>query len=256
MKLKIKKKNYLCKGCERKFLRKTNYETHLLICEQIMNRKKFNLMLLDENSNTLPTSIEMFYLVRNLINKCNKLENDIEKLKTFANITKRNLNALDWLNENVNCETSFTEFIKNIHISQDDLKKIFGYKYINGIYYILEKYLPITNNDKHPIKSFNQNKYVFYIYDEEKWQHMTHEKMNLLVNTLNTHVIKAFYVWKDKHQEEIDKSDRAHEQYVENMRIVLGDGKSNEQIIQRLKGKLYNYLKCDLKDIIKYEFVF
>jgi hypothetical protein len=247
---------YICGDCNRIFKRKTNYDAHIIICEQLSDSKMMNMMLVDENDGNLPTKQEMFYLLRNLIKKCSILESEVDNLKKFANITKKQINALDWLNNNLTCSIDFKEWLNNITISQKQLHSLFALGYIDGIYHILENVLPLTEITQHPIKCFNQNKNVFFVYQDNKWSHMSLSEFKNMSNILNNKVIKAFYVWKKEHIEEIEKSDAAHDKYTENMRIVLGENKSPEEIIQKLKGKLYSYLKCDLKNIIKYEFTF
>lgn len=252
--VKIKKK-YICKKCKRIFKRKTNFDTHIIICEQLHDDKKIKMVFLDEENN-IPSHNQMFYLVRNLIEKCNKLETEVESLKKYVNITKKKINALDWLNDNITSSISFTEWINNINIQQDELMNVFKCGYIEGVYQILESRMPLSNTNAHPIKCFNQNSNIFFVYNDNKWTHMSMDEFNKLANTINGKIIKAFYIWKNNNADLIESSDRMYDVYTENMRIVLGENKTNQQIIQKLKTKLYSYLKCDLKNIIKYEFVF
>lgn len=246
----------MCMGCGRSFRRKTNYKAHLLICEQLLDSKKMKMMMLDESGH-IPTQTELFYLVRNLMVKCESLESEVTKLRKYANITKKQINIIDWLNNNLTVSISYSDWLKTLHnITQDELQKVFKCKYIEGVYQILESRLSITETQSHPIKCFNQKSNMFFIYDDNKWSLMTMDMFNNLANLINGRLIKAFYVWKAKHIEEIENNDRMFDTYTENMRIVLGENKTNAQIIQKLKTKLYTYLKCDLKNIVKYEFSF
>lgn len=245
----------LCKCCGRTFKRKTNYDTHILICEQLNDNKKMKMMMMDEEG-YIPTQTELFYLVRNLVQKCETLETEVSKLRKYVDITKKQINAVDWLNNNITVSQSYDDWVKNITISQEELKNVFKFKYIEGIYQILECRLPVSDTEKHPIKCFNQKNNMFFIYNDNKWSIMTMEIFNDLANTLNARLIRAFYAWKAKHIDEIENDDRMYDKYTENMRIVLGENKTNAQIIQKLKAKLYTYLKCDLKNIVKYEFSF
>lgn len=245
----------MCKGCGRSFRRKTNYNAHILICEQLNDSKNMKMMLLDEKG-YIPSQTELFYLLRNVMTKCEKLESEVTKLRKYANITKKQINTLDWLNNNLTVNISYSEWLKSITVTQEELLNVFKCKYIEGIYQILEKRLPIDDTLNHPIKCFNQKNGMFFIYDDNKWSIMTMEKFTDMANTINLRLINAFYEWRAKHIEEIENDDRMHDIYTENMRIVLGETKSTTQICQRLKPKLYAYLKCDLKNIIKYEFTF
>lgn len=252
---KIKFASKIKCSCGRIFTRKTNYKSHLLICEQLNNSKKFNMMMYDEEG-YIPTRTEMFFLLRNLTEKCETLESEVLKLRKFANITKKQINVLDWLNENLRVSISFSDWLNSISISQEELKNVFKYKYIEGIYQILETRLPLADTNNHPIKCFNQKNGMFFIYDDNKWSLMTMDLFNDLANKLSARLIKAFYIWKAQNKEKIDNDDKMYDQYTENMRIVLGQGKSNTQIIKKLKSRLYTYLKCNLKNIIKYDFTF
>lgn len=252
---KIIKKIHICKQCKRTFKRKKNYDVHLIICEQLHDDKKMKMAFLDEEKH-MPTQRQMFYLMRNLIEKCDKLEGEVERLEKYANITKKQINALDWLNNNISSSTDFNKWLENIEVSQEELNNIFKCGYIEGIYQILEKRLPLESSQNHPIKCFTQNNNIFFIFNDNKWCHMTINEFNFLANKVNMMVMRAFQLWKEKHKDKIETDDRMHDIYTENMRIVFGENKTNHQIIIKLKAKLYAYLKCDLKNIIKYEFAF
>tara|TARA_Y100000780_G_C13694897_1_gene421144 strand:+ start:6054 stop:6695 length:642 start_codon:yes stop_codon:yes gene_type:complete len=213
------------------------------------------MFILDEESH-IPSQTQMFYLVRNLIDKCNKLEHKVDQLQKYANITKKQINALDWLNENITLSLSFKSWIDSIDINQENLISIFKLGYIEGVYQILETYLPIDATVKHPIKCFKQNSNTFFIYEENKWSRMNLNDFKYLTSKLSGKIIRAFNIWKTDNMEKIDNSDKMYDLYVDYMRIVLGENKSNEVIIQKLKSKMYTYLKCDLKNIVKYEFSF
>jgi hypothetical protein len=245
----------MCRGCGRTFRRKTNYNAHILICEQLNDSKNMKMMMLDEKGH-IPSQTEMFYLLRNVMTKCERLESEVTKLRKYVDVTKKQINALDWLNNNLTVNVSYSKWLKSISITQEELNNVFKCKYIEGVYQILEKRLPIDDTMNHPVKCFNQKNGMFFIYDDNKWSMMTMEKFNDLANTINVRLIKAFYVWKAKYIEEIENDDRMHDIYTENMRIVLGENKTSVQIIQRLKTRLYAYLKCDLKNIVRYDFTF
>jgi len=255
IKRKIKRKlKYKCKTCGRLFDKTTNYKSHLLVCEQLSNTTKYNLMLSEEEDN-IPSTKQLYYLIRNLIVKNDSLQQEIEKLKTFANISKKNINAVDWLNENMKDVIDFSIWTKEIQFTRENLKTVFKYGYIEGIYQFIESKLPTLDTQSHPIKCFDQKKNIFFIHID-KWKHMKIDDLNVFISNISGKVISEFYKWKTENSEKIDSDDTAYDEYIKYMRIVLGEHKTNEQIIRALTPKLYNYLKCDLKNIVKYEFVF
>ena len=85
---------------------------------------------------------------------------------------------------------------------------------------------------------------------------MVNDDLVDLIRHLNNKFMKRLVEWKNKHNERIQKDDRFHDKYVDYMRIVLGGGLTKEQCNKRLINKMYNYMKCDLKNILQYEFVF
>lgn len=257
MRKKVNKgsKQHTCNGCGRSFVHTSNYTSHTLLCDQLCNTNKIKKMLTDEEG-YIPSQTEMFYLVRNLMNKCEMLECEVQKLRKYAEITKKQIDAVQWLNNNVSLTTSYSSWLADITISQKELQTIFNCKYIDGVYQVLESRLPLFNTQSHPIKCFSQKKNVFYVYEDDEWKYMTKDDFNKMVNILSSRVIKAFYIWKQENIERIENDDYMYDTYTSNMRIVLGENKTNEQIILSLKNKLYAYLKCDLKNIVKYEFTF
>jgi len=217
--------------------------------------KKMNMVMLDEEAH-IPSQTQMFYLVRNLIQKCNNLEHKVEKLEKYANITKKQINAIEWLNTNITLSTNYKCWVDSIEIDEDKLFSILKNGYIEGIYSVIESYLSLSDVINHPIKCFKQNPNVFFMYNDDKWTHMTLSNFKYLGNKMSSKLIKAFNIWKSNNIDKINTCDRMYDTYVDYMRIILGENKTVEQIIQKLKPKLYSYLKCDLKNIVKYEFTF
>lgn len=283
-KRKDKNDYYKCGFCEKKFIRKKYFEKHILICEQlhyqreIQESKKVKEANQQEEDDIL-THNEMSYLIRVLIQKCEKLENELDDVKKFTKKVKKEISILDWLNDNLQSEKTFIEWIEDFEVERNLVQGIFENDFIIGMIEILHNVFPLENTNNHPIKCFNQKKNLFYIYDyvnvernreknnmnnvenennyrEKKWRIMDKQTFDKMIMIFIKKCLKIFFIWKEENIDRIKNDEDFHDIYVLNMRKVMGSTKKDEIIYKRITTNLYNYLKCNVKNIIEYEFAF
>lgn len=244
-----------CGYCGKSYKRKSYYESHILICEEI-HKSKYCKMADQEQEEDELTMKEMQVVLRHFIMKCENLNNEVQRLRSYVERTKKRISVLDWLNDECNLENDYYCWIQRIEINENELEEIFRLNYVNGLLWLLQKYLPMDDIINHPIKCFQEKQGIFYMYSKKKWIIMDDRVFNKFINTLNQKLMKIFFTWKEKHRDKIENDDHFHEIYIENMRIILGGTKPKEQTMRLIKNKLYTYLKCNLKNIIQYEFTF
>jgi len=134
------------------------------------------------------------------------------------------------------------------------LEHIFKFDFIQGFMYIIQENLPQQENNL-SIKCFDQKKGTFFVYsDIEDWKTMTGIEFERMINSINTKIVQEFKDWQAENREKILAGKFGDNYYQECVIKVLG-GKTNQAVLHsKIKSKLYNYLKLNLKRIIQFEF--
>jgi|TARA_Y100000992_G_scaffold301030_1_gene270959 hypothetical protein len=245
----IPKKLYNCRYCNRNYSRKTSYEKHLLCCEILSNPLEHEL---NDIYDTPPNIIKLYDIIKELAYKQAKQEKEIESLKQFINKTKKKLNIIDWLNENYQKSITFDSFIKTIKVQRKHLEYIFKYDFIDGLMLIFQEILPLSGDL--PIRCFDQKPDTFFIVKNDNWIVMTGIEYEEMLDIINRRIIVEFGEWQEENYEKIIKDENFNNIYEEYIIKVLGKKTSKEITYNRIKKKLYGYLKFNLKRIIHFDF--
>ena len=248
----IRKKLYNCKYCNRFYTRKQAYEKHILCCEILSINHEEHKLKLEDIDDTPPNIVKLYEIIKELTYKQAKQEKEIENLKQFVNKTKKKLSIIDWLNENCKKNVAFDIFIKNIRIERKHLEYIFKYDFINGFIYIFQEILPL--NIDLPIRCFDQKSETFFIVKNDNWLVMTGLEYEEMIDIINRKIIVEFGEWQRENYDKIIKDQKFNDIYENNIIKVLGTNKSKGKTYNRIKKKLYDYLKFNLKRIIHFDF--
>jgi hypothetical protein len=133
---------------------------------------------------------------------------------------------------------------------------IFEHGNIEGTCQIIEKIIP--DKSEIPIKCFSEKDNTFYIYekDEErlkKWRILTNEELISFLKTINKKISKLFIDWQEVNKEKLEDEKFAME-YIKKMQKMIGKNESFESECNKIKNKLFKYLKCNTKSLIEYDF--
>ena len=242
------KRLYTCSGCNRHYTRKGAWERHELTCKIISKSERERKLNLQEQVKA-PNILELYDIIQELTLKQHKMEEELKECKAFIKKTKKRLNIVEWLNEN--CKSiDYLNFVKNIDITRNHLQYIFKYDYIDGIMFIMQELLPLEDNI--PIRCFDQKTGIFFIYRNHTWITMTALEFDQLLDHISKLVIQEFGIWQIENQEKILESN--NDEYEENVIKILGTKRPKANTYSRIKNKLYNYLKFNLKRIVQFEF--
>ena len=116
--------------------------------------------------------------------------------------------------------------------------------------FIMQELLPLEDNI--PIRCFDQKKGIFFIYRNDNWMTMTAIEFDNLLDHISKLIIHEFGVWQTENQQKILNSNS--DEYEENVIKILGTKRPKANTYSRIKNKLYNYLKFNLKRIVQFEF--
>ena len=245
---------YKCHVCSKIYIRKNAYYNHMLIC----NVAKCSTDNADLEN--IPTMREMYAIIINLYGKYEKLETEYAELKKHVNNTKKKISIIDYLNVNfANISIDFADFINNIDIGFDELDIIFKNDYVDGIYQILfnaiEKFKE-SNNVCVPIKAFNQNDGIIYIYlkTNNEWAILDEKYLEIVIRSFEKKLLVLFLQWKINNEAKMER-ERFSEIYILNMKKVVGGNYGSKNKKNMIKNKLYKYLRINLKNVVSYEFV-
>ena len=108
----VPKKMITCTHCTREYKLKYNYDRHVLLCNLIHMDRRERKANLDGQENT-PTPQTLFKIVQELAVRCNKLENEVAKLKESGKV-RQTKNILDELKQSCKPNITCSEWFQSI----------------------------------------------------------------------------------------------------------------------------------------------
>lgn len=241
---------YSCKYCQRKYTRNGSYERHILTCE-LLNKTPKEIRLENEERDDTPTFRQLYEIILEMGVKYAKLEKKVEQLSKYIG-QKKKIQVLDWLKSNHTLKQSYSNWINTIQLTNDDLELIFAKDFIEGVNSIIFRYLPLSDINNIPIRSFEQKIDYLCIFENNEWIHMSDSHFQLLLNTIIKQLMTLFNKWQDDNIHKL-KNDKS---YLLNVQKLLGCNSSKEKINKKIHNALYKHLKMNLKNLIEYEFDF
>jgi len=164
---------------------KDNLDLRNFIIEQTkLHADNINLML-EKNSDILSKAIEL----------CKPISNN-----TINNNQKFNINV--FLNEQCKDAINFTDFIKNIEISHEDLENTAQLGFVSGISKILMDNLKQLGINERPIHCTDTKRETMYIKEENKWTKESDDsKLQKAIQTVSCKSMGKLQEWKKENPE-------------------------------------------------------
>ena len=238
---------FSCPTCSKKYTRKKCYETHIKMCE-ILKSSPTESKEFQDQMNSLPSKLDMFKLIQVLVKKTSQLEHEIQDLKGTVNRRIKNVNIIDWLNQQHNSDVvMFNQWVDSVIITDQELQFMFQQNYITGLIHIVQNHL--EQLDKPCIRCFEQKKASFFVFKENQWQQLPGADFEIFVNTIKSKLRDTFQQWQESHKKEIF-SDSSNIDYPELVKKILGNKLTKQQIYSRMKTHLYQTFKEDMKGYI------
>lgn len=260
--------NYICEYCSKKYTRKRYYQHHILICKLSKKDSKEYTKIIEENTiQKIPSQREMYEIIIDLNSKYERLQSEYHELKQFVNNKRRQINIIEWLNQNSQLEMSFTDTFLNIELDENDLLKIFELDYVKGICYIIMSYIENIKDRFQtgdvPLRGFMQKDNTLYIYDNSdhnnnnynnyNWQIISNEIFNRFIRIIDHQLIQLFREWHIK-TELVMNEDRFNELYIKNLKYITGGNFRDFEKNTKIQNLIYRSIRQNLKSIIVYEF--
>jgi len=210
----------------------------------------------EEAEDVMPISV-VNLIVKELVVKMAKMEEEIAMLKKWANKEKRRVNLIEWLNEHETPPTApFVEWYKKTFaITRQHLELVFKYDIIQAIPYIVENLIG-TETKNIPIKCFEQKANVFYVFGVERmWMQLSLQDFAKFVDHIHNKLIIENIKWQKENKSMLE-DDSQYKEYLENNLKVLATKYDPDYMYSQIKHKIFNYLKYNLSSVHEYEFIF
>jgi hypothetical protein len=242
-----------CIHCGRQYQRKIYYDRHIICCELLNKSKKERNIEVEQYDDT-PKIRELYLIIQEMGKKYVQMEQKLEVLSKYVESKKKRMSIIDWLNHNYKIDKTYSQWLQPIYLERRHLNIVFEHDFLNGILYILQELLPLGEEEKLPIRAFDQKENTLFIYNENKqWVMMSLEVFENLILYISKKLINEFKKWQDENEDK-KYNDKFTNIYMENVKKVMGGNFSSEHLYSQIKGKLYRYLKANLKSIVQYEF--
>lgn len=250
------KTNFTCTSCHRGYQRKLYYNRHVLLCELMRKSVKERQQENEEQADT-PTLRVLYDVILELTHKLRQMEGRVEELAKWADVKKRKINILEWLNttyaQGSGGGGTFETLLGQLNVTREHLDYLFRNDYVSTIVQILQENLPIADGLKvNPLKAFEQKTNVLYAYcvtsgaQEPSWCVVTDVMFQKLLFIADKKLLGEFIKWQTENAANMADDDFAIK-YALNVKKAMGGSLTREQIYSRVKIDMYKYLKVCMK---------
>ena len=259
---RIKQPAQCCVHCGKSYVKRSNLDKHIVLCDLLQKSKKSKNI--EEDEEPLPSQRKLFQMLIELGQKYNQLEEKVEEMSKWVVKKKKKINMLEWLNTNIIPNIAFEQLYDKIIITHDDIKYLLNNSFYDSLNEVFSKTIYDFSESNSPIYAFIQKTNTFYIYDREDnsingkniWIEFSREKMIKFFNKIHMKFIKTFCDWKKSNAKEIKESYQLASLCDKTTTTLMSIELKVEGTFNKLRNMMYNYLKKDIKAFVEYEFEF
>ena len=211
---------YICNYCFKKYKRKTYYNQHINVCNEMYKTMKERESDI-ENMEEIPNIADIYKFVKHLVNEKETMKKEIVKLKERLNRyeSKRDIhvelkniikvNERDISNICLNEKLNIREIHKYIYNDGEMIDgEIFNYfkedlKIEELITYIINRLFTIYEKNSESIQYLNELIYI-YIKEDKEWKKMENDNIKKLMTNIQNLILWYFIEWKKRNIEKIN----------------------------------------------------
>jgi hypothetical protein len=270
-----------CIYCSKIYTNISSLEKHMLFCKIVNQSKqcsKNKIKEIESEKENLPSHEELYFIVKELMFKINKLEEKLSIQDKYINKTKKKIKIIDWLTSNKIPDVTIETFVNNnIFIKEEDILFMMHNSFLDTLDKIFSDNFAITSNENLPIFCLDNKQNIFYIYSNKdrdtkvetdiyrnrnsinnnnnnnSWIDLNKTDCIKLMNIIYSKVFKKLMEWKKNNEDQLNKSEPLDNLYMKTMGKLLGIDFKHETTLSRSKTLLFNKIKTDMKNIIEYE---
>jgi hypothetical protein len=147
-------------------------------------------------------------IVNKVIEQTNKVLDTVKPSNTTINTNNNNqkFNINMYLNEQCKDAINFSDFIKNIEVSREDLENNAQLGFVSGVSKILIDSLKQLDKTERPIHCTDLKRETMYIKDEDKWnKEEDSSKLNKAIQEVTRKSMGTLMNWKEENPDYKDR---------------------------------------------------
>lgn len=193
--------------------------------------------------------------------RVNLLEKENASLKNGI-VTKRKVDVLDWLNNELDIlpNMTFQKWIISLQYDKS-IQTVFREGLMNGIIEVLDNGIDdvsLKDSLYLPIRVFCQKQNLFYVYDidyanpdkETKWLLLSNADLDKWITIICNKFLAEFQKWFKENEVMIQTNEKMNDTYVLYFKRTLGDKRMTEELRnQRVKQHIIKSIKQSHKQL-------
>lgn len=236
-----------CPICDKVYVRQSAYQRHITVCKFIPPSTAVK-----NEAENLPSYSEMCFLLQSVMLKCAAMEQKIIVLETIINTKKKRVGVFEWLNTNIVPQIQYVDWVKTIKVKKLHLHYLFTNNIVDSVVNIITASL----SPAIPIYAFGKTQ-TFYIFNQTNlWVVAEIIAFTRLFKHVETELWKQLNEWKKQNSAEIYNNVAMNEKYQKTVAKLTDISYTPNDIYNKMKTKIYNALKMDIKSIIEEEIDF
>jgi hypothetical protein len=256
---RIKQPANCCIYCGKTYKLRSNLQKHTLLCE-ILHQPKRKKIIIEDEADEIPSQKKLYHILLELCCKYNNLEQKVDEMNKYVIKKKKQINVLEWLNNNITPSILFEKLHEQIYIVDEDIDSILTNSFYDTLNAIFSRTIYNVTVNQYPIFAFVQKVNTFYIYDRSdkdkiEWHELTREKLIKFLNKIHLKLSKCFHDWKVLELKK-NKSDKFAIICDKTLIKLMEINFRHDYTLTKTKSLLYSKMKTDIKALVEYEFEF
>ena len=238
---------YCCQYCKRSYQRKIYFDRHTAMCQLLNKSAHDRHMELEEQTDT-PSVRKLYEALMALTMKYNELEQKMLEMSKCVQLKKPKINLLEYLNttygESFMIGYDYEVWFQNIQIQRADLEVLFASDFVKGTLKCLQRFLPLADEERRPLRAFQGKEGVFYYYEKssKQWQILPDDIFLKLMYALDKLFMTEFVNWQRENKNKME-SDAFSEVYLLRTKKMMV---TRTPVYVRIRRELYLYLRTEI----------
>jgi hypothetical protein len=244
-----------CKYCGKNYVKKTNYDRHVIICE-LLNTSQTKTTV-DDNEE-IPSQRKMYQMILEIGKKLNGLDEKMDELNKWVVKKKKKINVVEWLNNHMKPAIYFDILIEKIIMNKDDIQYLFQNTFADTMNHIFSRSIYNISESEYPIFAFIQKSNTFYIYENEEvgWIELNREKLVKFLNRVHTKLYRIYLEWKKENRDKIEEDEKLSLLCDKTTCKMMDVDFRQEHILGKIRSNMYGRMKTEMTALVEYDFEF